>query len=40
MRAIKVMMVTVTMAASLVVGVAATAPASDDGAPVANRWCC
>jgi hypothetical protein len=39
MRAIKVLMVSVSLASSLVVGAAVTAPASA-GVPVANRWCC
>jgi hypothetical protein len=40
MRAIKVLMVSLTAVASLAVGVAAAAPASHDGAPSATRWCC
>lgn len=39
MRAIKVVLVTITLAASMVVGAAATAAPSGD-APVATRWCC
>lgn len=40
MRVIKVLMVTLTMTASLVVGAAAAAPESGDSAPTATRWCC
>jgi hypothetical protein len=39
MRAFKILVVSVTMAASAILGVAAAAPASS-GAPVASRWCC
>jgi hypothetical protein len=40
MRAIKVLLVTGTMAASMVLGVVATASPSSGDAPVATRWCC
>jgi len=40
MRAIKVLMVTLTMAASLVVGAAATSSDGSAPAPTADRWCC
>lgn len=40
MRAIKVLMVTLTMAASIVVGAAATSSDGATPAPVADRWCC
>jgi hypothetical protein len=39
MRAIKVLTVAVTMAASLLAGVAVTMPAAS-GAASATRWCC
>jgi hypothetical protein len=39
MRVFKIVAVSVMMAASLVAGVAASAPAAT-GAPVATRWCC
>jgi hypothetical protein len=40
MRAIKVLMVALTMAASLVVGAAATSSDGSAPAPTADRWCC
>jgi hypothetical protein len=40
MRAIKVLLVTVSVSASMIVGVAATAAPSSGDAPVATRWCC
>lgn len=41
MRAIKVLMVTVTVAASMVVGVAGTSvAASSNHVAPASRWCC
>jgi len=40
MRAIKVLMVTLTMAASLVAGVAVSSSDASAPAPVADRWCC
>jgi len=40
MRAIKVLMVSVTMAASLVVGVAGSASAGPDKVSHKTGWCC
>jgi hypothetical protein len=39
MRAIKILMMSLTLAASVVAGTAAAAPAASN-APSATRWCC